>query len=181
MSRQDEGRRKTAPAVRRQRAIFVGVLAALGLVAGGVFAVLSPPVPTSDALVVIPNTLHPSAQVVIASSDPVLIGALRSIDPATSLASLQRRIQVRSVTNQVFLISAQGETAAAAEDTANAVADSDVAYENSHRRMRAQVLQLAAIARVPSLPHRLLVAGGLGALLGAIAAITLRRSDRRFR
>jgi hypothetical protein len=51
--------------------------------------------------------------------------------------------------------------------------------------MRAQVLQRAAIATGPSLSHRLLVAGGLGALLGAlieaITVITLRRSDRRFR
>ena len=186
MGQQDGGRRITAQAVRRQRAIMVGVLAALGLVAGGVFAALSPPVLASSALVGLPPSTHDMAtQVVIASSDPVLMGALRSIEPATSLASLRGRIRVRGVTNRVIVISAQGQTAAAAEGTANAVADSYIAYGDSHRRMRAQVLDRASIARGPSLSHRLVVAGGLGALLGAligaIAVITLRRSDRRFR
>jgi uncharacterized protein involved in exopolysaccharide biosynthesis len=50
--------------------------------------------------------------------------------------------------------------------------------------VQAQLLESATIATETPLFHRLLVTGGLGALLGAligvIAVIILSRSDRRF-
>jgi capsular polysaccharide biosynthesis protein len=175
--------------ITRRHLAAVSAAAVLGLVAGGVFAALTPPVPTSEATVVIPDTHDAATQVVIAGSNPVLAGALRSIHPATSLASLRGRVQVRSVTNRVILISAQGKTAVQAESTANAVADSFVAYVSSAHSAAGQVkprlLDSAMDATGTPLSHRLLVAGGLGAvlgaLLGAIAVIRRSRSDRRFR
>ena len=153
--------------------------------AGAVFAALSPPMLTSETAVLIPNTLHPATQVAIASSSPVLASALRSIDPATSLGSLRGRVQVRGVTSRVILIGAKGQTAATAEHTANAVADSYIAHANGPRRMRPQVLDPAAIARGTPLPARLLVTAGLGTLLGALIGVfgtlVFGRRDRRLR
>ncbi len=45
-----------------------------------------------------------------------------------SLPALRSRVQVKSLTSNLISISAQGKTAAQAEDIANAVADSYVAY-----------------------------------------------------
>jgi capsular polysaccharide biosynthesis protein len=154
-----------------------------------VFAALSPPAPTSETMVVIPDTPNAATQAFIASSNPVLAGALRSIHPATSLASLRGRIQVKSVTNRVILISAQGKTAAQAENTAKAVAGSYIAYVSSAHnpagQVKAQLLDPAVIAGGTPLSHRLLGPAGLGALLGAllgaIAVIRRSRSDRRSR
>ena len=73
-----------------------------------------------------------------------------------------------------------------AEGTANAVASSYVAYVRSPSRPgplgRAQILQPAALATQTPLSHRLLISGGLGALLGAlIGAIGTQAFSRRGR
>ena len=91
------------------------------------------------------------------------------------------------MTSDIISISAQGKTAAQAERTANAVADSYVAYVNSPSRpgppVQARVLQPATNATGTSLSTRLLVTGGLGALLGlligAIVVLAIGRKDRR--
>jgi len=113
MSQQALDLRRSVQIVRRHK-ILVGIAVALGLVAGVGYAVLKPPAVTSSALVNLPLAAtqsiqgsdgNPGApgtsgymqtQAVIASSDPVLSGALRSIRPAISLAGLQRVIEVRN-------------------------------------------------------------------------------------
>jgi capsular polysaccharide biosynthesis protein len=190
MTQQDGGRRKTVQAVRRQGAIVVGVLAALGLVAGGVFAVLSPPVLASNAIVAFPAATDDIATlVVIATSNEVLLGAQPHIRPATSLQALYSSVQAKSLTSTIISVGAQGKTAAQAESTANAVADSFAAYVSSAHsaggQVRPRLLEPAMDATGTPLSHRLLVPAGLGAvlgaLLGAIAVIRRSRSDRRFR
>ena len=86
-----------------------------------------------------------------------------------SLQTLHSRIQVKSLTSNIISISAQGKTAAQAEDTANAVANSYVAYvsaaQSAAGRCRRMCWSLRRAPRGTSLPTRLLVTGGLGALL----------------
>src|SRR6266702_3196578 len=114
MSQQALDVRRSVQIVRRHK-ILVGIAVALGLLAGAGYAVLNPPALTSAALVILPQAAAQSiqgaagtpgsagssgyiqTQAVIASSDPVLSGALSGISPAMSLVDLQRVIEVKSV------------------------------------------------------------------------------------
>ena len=108
---------------------------------------------------------------------------MRRVDPAVSLGTLAGRVQVSSLTPDIVAIGAQGTTAAQAQDIANAVADSFISYISSPGIPDARVLEPATSATGTPLPMRLLVNGGLGALLGAlagaIAAVAIGRNDRR--
>jgi capsular polysaccharide biosynthesis protein len=192
--------RRFLHAVRRHK-ILVGLIAVLGLVLGGAYAVLKPPLLTSTALIVLPQSaINPQSvqatdspftatQVVIADSTPVLAAALPKVRPATSLESLRKEIQVTSITPFIISISAQGKQADDAETTANAVADSYIAYVNSANnpggRVSAGILQPATTAsgRTPLEMEIIFgVAGALaGALIGAIIALSISRKDRRLR
>ena len=107
-----------------------------------------------------------------------------------SLQMLRSRVQITNVTSSDILsISAEGRTAAQAEDTANAVASSYVTIVSSRNspggQVQAQVLEPANSAAGPSLSSRLPISGVLGALLGAlvgaIAVLAYNRRDRRLR
>lgn len=168
---------------------IVAAFAVLGLGAGVGLITLSPTTLTSAALVEIPPTVHNmSTQVLIASSAPVLGKALGTRDQ-NAIQTLGRRVQVKSLTSDIMSISAQGKTAAAAEDTADDVADSYVALAHSGKipggRVQAAVLQRAQSATGPPLSNRLIIGGGLGAviglLIGAIVVLAINRRDRRLR
>lgn len=170
--------------------IIVAIFTAMGLAAGAAFAAATPAMVSSSALVVLPiNIRNMATQVVIASSDPVLVGALRTLDSTESPQTLRGSIQVKSPTTNLLSVSAQGKTAEQAEGTANAIADSYVGYVNggnrSGARVQARVLERATSASGPSLSTRLVITGVLGALagllIGAIVAIALSRRDRRLR
>ena len=169
---------------KRRHMILLGVFVLLGLLAGAGHAVLKPPMLTSSALVVLPPSTHNVAtQAVIADSDPVLASSLRSIHPAVSLPTLRHRIQAKSVASNILSVTAQGRTAAEAEDAANAVTNSYVAYVSNSMSaagtMQARVLEPAASATGPSLIGNLLLMGGIGALVGllvgAIVALAVSR------
>jgi capsular polysaccharide biosynthesis protein len=173
--------------VRRHK-ILVGSFAVLGLLAGVGYAVLRPPMLTSDAIVALPPTNHDTAtQVVIAASNPVLRGAVGNIHPAVSLETLRGLVQVKSLTSNLLSISAGGKTADQAAGTANAVANSYVAYVKSAKSasgpVRAHLLQPATNASGTSVPKHMLVTGGLGflagLLIGVIVALAISRSDQR--
>jgi capsular polysaccharide biosynthesis protein len=208
MSQEALDLRRSLQLVRRHK-IIVGAVAVLGLLAGTAFVMLRPPMLASEALtlVVLPPSAQAAAaqgaasgsgsavgsalatQAVIATSDPVLRSALPRVDPAMSLQTLRGRVHVKSVTSSVLSISAEGKTAAQAERTANAVAGSYAAYVDSPNapggQVAASVLEPATTATGTPLSTRLIVYGGLGALLGlligAIAALAISRSDRRLR
>src|SRR5215472_16039527 len=145
--------------ILRRHKLLVAAFAALGLAAGLGFAILRPPMLTSTATVVLPSSLH---------------------DIAT---------QVKNVTTNIISISAPGKVAAQAERTADAVANSYVAFVNSPSRpgprAQARILQLAEAggATEPSKLKRWLTYGGLGALAGLVIGATIvlatRRRDRR--
>lgn len=209
MSEQALNVRRSAQIVRRHR-ILVAIVTALGLLLGVAYAVLTPPVLTSTALVVLPEAVQSAAsiagasgsttpdtgpdsfmapQVVIASSDPVLSGALPSVSPATSLAALRGKIKVTSPAVGILSFSANGRTAVQAEATANAVAKSYTAYVSSARapsgRVLAHILDPATVATGKGPLERLLIDAVIGAVIGAlmgiIAAFAVSRSDRRLR
>ena len=185
------------PPARKVATSGAAAVAALGLLAGimfallnpPVFALLNPPVFTSTTVLLGPSAAgYVGTQVAIAGSDPVLQGALPNVGPVMSLSALRRDIQVTSLTDRVLSISAQGATTAQAAHTANAVADSYIAFVDANitpGQPRAQVVDRAVGATGTPLPARLLVTGGLGALLGAligaIAALVSRGSNRRSR
>jgi Domain of unknown function (DUF1707) len=148
--------------------------ATLGLLAGIVFTLFSPAVFRSSALVVLPPSAArvTATQVVIANSDPVLTGATRRLGQTLSLSALRGLVQAKSLSPDIISISAQGNTAAQAAETANAVANSYVDYLNSAKNSRlgiqALVVTRAVNASGSPLRQRLVVDGLLGALYGAL-------------
>jgi capsular polysaccharide biosynthesis protein len=176
-------------AVRRYWKVVM-LTAAIGLAAGAAFTVLRPPMLVSKAVIVLPASAsrYIATQTVVAGSDPVLSEAIPNIDRGWSVTTLRRRINVTSPTPNLIQISAQGTTAAQAEDIANAVANSYVSYVSSTTSpagVDARLLEQATPATGTALPMRLLVAGGLGALAGAVVgaliAVAMSGRERRLR
>ncbi len=197
--------RRSIQIVRRHK-VLVGVLTALGIAVGCAYSVLKPPMLTSTALVVLPESQSASAaaagaaansgpdgytatQEVIAGSTEVLSAALPHARPATSLQQLRSDVQIASVTPYVLSVSAKGEVAADAEATANAVASSYVAYvDGAHSPVgpvSATLLEPATSAAGKGPLEALIVTGLLGALggaaIGVIASIAVSRNDKRLR
>jgi capsular polysaccharide biosynthesis protein len=194
--------RGSAQIVRRRKKL-VGVVMALGLLAGGAYAVLHPPLRTSTALIVLPQSAQAAAgaaaagasspdpytatQTVIAHSTPVLSAALPSVRPVMSLDALRADIQVSSPTGYLISITAKGKLAADAEATANAVANSYIAYVNSPNspisQVSARMLQPATSAsgenRWLALVVTALIGALAGAVIGVIVALAIGHTDRR--
>src|SRR5690349_18381495 len=113
----------------RHHKVLVSIMVLLGLFGGVGYTFLNPPLRTSSALIILPKSAHSIAtQVVIAQSDPVLSAALPKVSTAKTIPELRRHLHVRSLTSYVLSVSAMGKTADAAEATANAVANSYIAY-----------------------------------------------------
>jgi capsular polysaccharide biosynthesis protein len=181
--------------ILRRRLAVVGLVATLGLLAGVGYTALSPPRYTSSALVALASsTPSVPTQEVIASSGPVLTGALRrvggAISPHTlSLQTLRRRVQVTNPISYVLSISAEGNTAAEAKAISNAVAASYVAYVNAannpDQQVQAEVLAGATNATGGRPASRFVLAAFLGALagalIGAIGVLAAGRGNRRLR
>ena len=181
---------QSAPDLRSSRQIFrrygilVGAAVAASLLAGVVTAAFSAATVTSTALVALPaTTLTAAAAVPIADSDPVLAGALPRLSPGTSLATVRGEVLVRSPRPDVLSVSARAGTAAQAEATANAVAESYIGYAGSAGspagHMPAVMLQPATSGTGAAGLLRLLVGALLGVasgvLTGVIAALAYRR------
>lgn len=202
MNQQGLDLRRSSQIVWRHK-ILVGAVVVLGILAGGAYAYLNPPSLTSTALVVLPPPPqnaqaasggtapdpYTATQEVIAGSSQVLSAALADVRPAMSLAELRSDVQVGSVTPYVISVSAKGKTAADAEATANAVANSYVQYVNSAtntaEHVPAQFLERATGA-AGSAPTKEIVVDALlgavaGVLVGAIIALAVGRHDRRLR
>ena len=204
MSQQGLDLRRSVQIVRRHK-VLVGIIVALGMFIGGAYATLNPPMLTSTALIVLPQaeastqpsnssgqnaiSSYTATQLVIAGSNQVLAAALPNVKPAMSLDKLRGDIQVTSVTSYIILVSAKGKSAADAEATANAVAQSYVNYVNSSgspiKHVSARILQPATIATGTG-PVKALVVTGLvgalaGALIGIILSLSIGRKDRRLR
>ena len=200
MSQQALDLRRSVQVVRRHRKLFWAIVA-LGLLIGAAYAVLKPPMLTSTALVVLPQASAQNAQsasgastgpdiatqVVVASSIPVLTGALPHARPTMSIQTLQNNVQVTSVADSILSISATGATAADAEATANAVANSYIAYVTAATspvgHVSASILESASTATGSKLTTRIVIFGLLGALAGALVgfvlSVAISRNERR--
>jgi capsular polysaccharide biosynthesis protein len=210
MSEQAMDLRRSVRIMRRHK-FLIGAVAVLGLLVGAAYSVLHPPTLTSTALVVLPQAAqnaqngqsgqsgqngqqsgtsgpdsYMATQIVIASSDPVLSGALASLRPAPSLQALHSEVQVTSPTPDILSVSAEGTSAAQAEARANAVSASYVAYITSAHsgfgHLSAHVLNQATSATGSTPLLRVvfpLLGGVLGAVLGIIAALAISGRDRR--
>jgi capsular polysaccharide biosynthesis protein len=201
MSQQAVDLRRSIQLVRRHKILVGGVLL-LGIAAGGAYAVVRPASVTSTALVALPPPAqsepaastggtdpYTATQEFIAGSYQVLLNALPNVRPAMSLAQLRHDIQVGSPAADIVSITATGKNAADAEATANAVANSDIAYLGSPKspvgHLLASLIEPATSAGGPAPIKRMVIFGLLGALagflIGAIAAIAIGRNSRRLR
>jgi capsular polysaccharide biosynthesis protein len=173
--------------VLRRHKKIVGSAVVLGLVAGSAYTMVRPPLYSSKSLVELPGEQYIATQVVVAISDSVLDGAMPNINPPVALAKLRREVSATSVSTEIVQINAGGQTAGQAEDIANAVAKSYVSFLNSPAapggKVVGDLLDSASTATRTPLSTRLLLYGGLGALLclliGSIIAISIDRTDRR--
>ena len=205
MSQQALDLRRSVQVVRRHKRL-VGIVLALGLGVGGAYAALHPPMLSSTALVVLPQSgaaaqngaqaaangvadPYTATQDVIAKSNPVLVGALPDVRPAISLDELRHDVSTGSLTPYIISISAEGKTAADAEATANAVAKSYISYAGSSSspggQLSAQLLQSATSATgsspIEHIAIYVLLGAVAGALMGIIITLAINRSDRRLR
>jgi len=203
MSEQTLDLRRSAQILRRHK-ILVGIVVILGALAGGVYAAGNPPLLTSTALVILPQSAQAQqgaaviidgaadpytlTQQVIMTSNIVLHGAVPHVRPAMSVDKLRRAISVGILTPYVISVSAKGKVASDAEAMANAVARSYMSYVGSARspigRVPAQLLEPATSATGAPLGSLLVdvLAGAVsGMLIGVISALAIGRNDRRLR
>lgn len=190
MSQQPMNLRRVFEFIRRNKGVVGGAIG-IGLIVGAAFGSFNPPVLTGSTLVILPNT-RTSTQtlIVVATSDPVLSAALPAINPAAvGIGTLRQQINATSPSPNIVSINAQNGSAAAAEGTANAVANAFVGYLASSQSpvgaLSARVLQPATTAAGPNpLTHRLVygLAGAIaGLLVGIVVATAKGRGDRRLR
>src|SRR5579859_4622861 len=203
MSQQALDLRTSVRVVRRHK-VLVAIVMVLGMLAGGGYAFRYPPMLTSTALVLVPQSAgqstiatgnnggadpYTATQEVVAGSNQVLANALPNVRPPMSLSELLRVIQVGSLTPFVISISAKSKVAADAEATANAVARSYISYIGSAHspvgRVSAQLLQPANSAAGTTRAKQTATFIALGAvgggLVGIIIALAMGRGDWRLR
>jgi hypothetical protein len=154
---------------------LVGALAAVGLLAGTIFAALNSPAFTSRAFLVVAPTC-PSGAI---CGGPAFL-------PAYSQAGLQKalpgEVQISPVGGDVLSVRAVAGTPAQAEAAANAAARSYIAYvsSRSYPGEQAQMSEPATRATGTAPPKRLfigaLLGAAFGALLGVIAALAGSRT-----
>jgi capsular polysaccharide biosynthesis protein len=189
MSEQPLDLRKCMQIIRRHWRTVV-LVAVLGAVAGGGYAQVKPPPKSSAALVAFPfNIKDISSQVVIVTSNEVLKRALPDVHPSMSLQTLQGDVKAKEITPDIVSIGADGKTAAQAENIANAVAASFMAYVGSDNsaagKVPTRLLQSATSAAGLRPTTFAIIASAIGALLGAligaIGVLASGRRDRRLR
>ena len=177
---------QSASKLRSSRHVWILVLAAVtaGLLSGVLAAAFSPAMVTSTALVALPvSNLTSASAVAIADSDLVLAGALPSLSPGTSLATVRGEVQARSQAQNVLSVSARAGTAAQAEAIANAVAESYIGYDRSAGspagHLPAVMLQPAMTASGAAGLMRLLAGLMLGVASGVLTGIIAALANRR--
>jgi hypothetical protein len=148
---------------------LVGIMAALGLLAGAVFAVLNPPVFTSNASVLV--TGMPCHYGAICGGPAFVLDDI----PAGLLQAWPSGVQLKPVTDRVLLVTATAATAARAEAAANAAARAYIAYigspGNPDGMTSAQMLDPATIPTGTAPPRRLLADVLLGVLFGVVLGV----------
>jgi capsular polysaccharide biosynthesis protein len=204
MNQQALDLRRFIQILRRRKGLMI-FLVILGILGGGSYAWFKPPILTSTALVLLPQSAqaaqgaaaaangganpYTATQEVIATSNHVLSDALPAVRPAMSLTKLRSVVHVGSPTGYIISISVSSKVGADAQATANAVATSYVDYIISAGKavghVPAQFLEPATTATGPSRTSLIVVyclLGAIfGAIVGAIISVLVTRADRRLR
>jgi hypothetical protein len=189
MSQQPMNLRRAIRIVRRYRLVVSGVVI-LGFAVGAGYSLAFPAKLSSTALVILtPPKPNIATDTIIATSQPVLSGALPNIGPGTSLEVLGTEVRASSVTPSVLSITAESSKGGQAENIANAVANSYISYIGSSSSpvgpVESRVLIEATSATGSGLTEDLTIYGGIGAAGGLIAgfvlALRIARGDRRLR
>ena len=205
MSQEALDLRRSIQIVRRHK-LLMGIMVALGLLVGGAYAVLDPPMVTSTALLLLPQSgqaavngaaaaanggpdPYTATQEVIAKSNPVLLAALPNVRPVMSISQLRSEVAVGNLTPYIISVSVKGKNAADAAANANVVAKSYINYVGSASspggKIPVQLLQSATSTTgsggLKQLVIYALLGGIFGALIGVVIALAISRSDRRLR
>jgi capsular polysaccharide biosynthesis protein len=189
MNQQPLNLRRSSAIVRRYK-VLVSIVVALGALGGIGYAALTPPMVTTQALVIIPVPKpNIATQQAIAGSTPVLSSALAEVGSPTSLEAFIAQVSVAVVTPNVLSISINGKSADLAEREANAIAASYIAYIGGSAspvgHISARVFVPATTATGKSAQVQIVTDGAVGALAGALigflVAVRRSRGDRRLR
>lgn len=189
MNHQALNLRKSIQIIRRLK-IVVGIVAGLGFLAGIAYAVFTPPTLSSTAVVSFPSSVQSTAtQVVIANSDPVLLAASVKVSPPVSVETLRSEVQAKSLTTYLISITATAGTSNEAEQIANAVAESYIAYVGNQKspvaHVVAEMFQPAITSGASSRLEAMLISGLIGAVVGAlvgsVVSLVIGRKDQRLR
>ncbi|MDN5854005.1 MAG: Wzz/FepE/Etk N-terminal domain-containing protein [Actinomycetia bacterium] len=149
--------------LRRRWGVLAGA-AVLGAVAGVIFVVLRPPMYTSTSQVLLApqtdasgQTIEPdmNTQIRVASSEAVLGPVASGLDSPISVTELEQRVTVSAPASYVVQFKASAETADAAEELANDLAESQVNYLDSASSSQTNAEQSALAARERSLERSL--------------------------
>jgi capsular polysaccharide biosynthesis protein len=122
----------------KRRRIMVGVVGAVGLMAGILYWASHPAMPSATAQVLLPTSAASTAaasagspssatQKAVAMSPPALGPATRSVSPPISESLLQKRVKVTAVGSNVLLVTVKSPHPADAVKLANAVAKGYIA------------------------------------------------------
>ncbi len=176
-------------AVRRSKYIVV-LCIIIGVGCGIAYSLESPPLLTGTALVVLPSTAkyNIQTQVLLAGSNSVLLEAAETVRPAMSLQLLRERVAVSSLTPNVVSISGKATTPSRADELANSVSSSYVAYikqpSSPGGALPGRILQAATTVTGSIMRARLeegALGGLVGLLIGIIIALSRGRVDKRLR
>jgi hypothetical protein len=189
MTQQQPNMRRSLRTARRYKAVIAG-FALLGVLAGVGYVFLNPPKQASSAMVILPAPKpNIATDQLIATSAPVLSGALPAIGQGTTLSQLRTKIAVTQATGNVLSITATDKTAAAAEAEANAVAASFLSFIGSSNSpvgaVAGRVFVPATTATSGGAIKQYIIYGPIGLVaglvIGFVVALRKERSDRRLR
>lgn len=148
---------------------LIGLLAALGLLGGALFAVLNPPQSATQATIVFATPSCPAGA--ICGGPAFSPGSLG----APVITGVPSGVQIKSVAGNVVSVSATAGTAALAEAAANKACHVYIAYAGSLSYLGQQpsvtFIQPATIATGATSPKQLFSDMLLGAVVGVLAGV----------
>lgn len=181
-------------AVLRRHKWLIVFAALLGTGAGLAYTLTRSPVYTSTAKVLVSprnETAPVETAVSMATEEEIVVShevatlAAEELDTTQEPDALIERVEVTSPAESLVLyISFTAATPEAAEEGAQAFADSYLEFRESRRNINAEIIAPANLPTSPSSPRVVLetgVAGFLGLFVGIVIAFTRNRTDRRIR